>query len=104
MIEITLLLVVNIALIGIIIACWKKSNLDLVLPGLSKYIFMFLAGWLGFSVLFCLLILFNDLESGKVFSYQSLLRLISTALRLLAMGWGITISLIWLPTKFSKHR
>ena len=104
MIEITLLLVVNIALIGIIIAYWKKSKLEFVLPGLSKYIFMFLAGWLGFTILFSLQILFDDLESGKIFSYRLLERLISTALCLLALGWAITISLIWLPTKFSKQR
>lgn len=104
MIEIALLLVINMALIGILIAYWKKSNLDLVLSGLSKYILMFLTGWLGFSILFILLMLFNDLENGKTFSYQLLERLISTALRLLAMGWAITFSLIWLPTKFSKQR
>ncbi len=103
MIEFTLLLVVNIALIAIIVVYWKNSKLDFVLPGLSKYIFMFLAGWLGFSVLFSLLILFDDLESGKAFSYQLLLSLITTALRLLALGWAITISLIWLTTKFSKQ-
>ena len=104
MIEITLLMVINIALIGIIVVYWKKSKLDLVLPGLSKYILLFLAGWLGFSILFSLLMLFNDLENGKTFSYQLLERLISTALCLLALGWAITISLIWLPTKFSKQR
>jgi hypothetical protein len=100
MIEITILVVVNIALIGVIVANWKKSKLNFVLPGLSKYIFMFLTGWLGFTILFSLHILFDDLESGKTLSYELLLRLIATALSLLAMGWVITISLIWLPTKF----
>lgn len=103
MIEITILVVVNIALIGIIVANGKRSKLNFVLPGLSKYIFMFLTGWIGFSILFSLFMLFEDLESGKIFSYQLLLRSIITFLCLLALGLATAISFIWLPTKFSKQ-
>jgi ABC-type dipeptide/oligopeptide/nickel transport system permease component len=103
MIEFTLLLVFALAILGAIVARARKSKFDHVLHGLGRYIFILLAGWLGFSLLFALYILFDDLESGKMFSYQLLLRWMTNVLRLLTIGLGVAIVLVWVPTRFSKR-
>ncbi len=103
MIELTLLLAINLFLTGVVVVNWKKSKLDFVLPGLGRYILMFLTGWLSFSILFGLLVLFDDLESSKTFSYHLLSNGASTALRLIAIGLALTFFLTWLPTKLSRQ-
>jgi hypothetical protein len=68
--EFILLLVINAALAGAVIMYWKKSNLDSTFTGVSKYIFILLAGWIGLSIIIGLFLTFHDLENSKVFSYQ----------------------------------
>ncbi len=104
MIELALLLAINLFLAVVVVANWKKSKLDFILLELSKYVFILLIGWLAFSILFGLLVFFDDFEGSKEFSYQLLTSGASTALRWIAIGLVLTFLLTWLPIKFSKQR
>jgi hypothetical protein len=101
--EFTLLLVINVALVGTVIAYWRKSNLDTIFTGLGKYIFILLAGWIGFSIIIGLFLAFQDLENSKVFSYELLLGDVIVALRFLAVGVVLTFLLTWFSNRFSKR-
>ncbi len=101
--EFILLLVINVALIVAVIAYWKKSNPDRIFSGLSKYLFILLAGWIGFSIIIGLFLAFNDLENSKVFSYQLLVGDVIVVLRFFAVGLLLTFLLIWIPIRFSKQ-
>jgi hypothetical protein len=99
--EFILLLVINVALVSAVIAYW--SNLDSIFIGLGKYIFILLAGWVGFSIMVGLILAFDDLENSKVFSYQLLLGDVIVVLRFFAVGLVLTFLLTWIPIKFSKQ-
>jgi hypothetical protein len=101
--EFILLLVINMALVGTIIAYWRKRNLDSIFIGLGKYIFILLAGWIGFSIIIGLFLAFDDLENSKVFSYQLLLGDVIVVLRFFAVGLVLTFLLTWIPIRFSKR-
>lgn len=101
--EFTLLLVINVVLIAAIVVYWRKSNLESNLLGLGKYILILLMGWIGFSILFGLTSVFDQLENSKVFSYQLLLGNLIVVLRFFAAGLVMTFLLIWIPFRFSKQ-
>lgn len=101
--EFTLLLVINVALVAAIVVYWRKSNLESNLIGLGKYILILLMGWIGFSILFGLTSVFDQLENSKVFSYQLLLGDLIVVLRFFAAGLVMTFLLIWIPFRFSKQ-
>jgi len=102
--EFTLLLVLNLGLIAAIVVYWRKSNLESNLLGLGKYIFILLMGWIGFSILFGLISVFDKLEGSKVFSYQLLLGDLIIVLRFFAGGLTLTFCLIWVSIQTSKQR
>lgn len=101
--EFTLLLVVNAALAGAVITYWRKSNHDIASTGVGKYIFILLAGWIGFSIIIGLFLAFQDLENSKVFSYQLLLGDVIVVLRFSAVGLVLTFLLTWIPFRLSKR-
>ena len=101
--EFILLLVINAALAGTVITYWRKSNLDSTSKGVGKYIFILLAGWIGFSIIIGLFLAFQDLENSKVFSYQLLLGDVIVVLRFIAFGLGLTFLLTWVTVRFSKR-
>ncbi len=101
--EFILLLVINAALAGAVIMYWKKSNLDSTSTGVGKYIFILLAGWIGFSIIIGLFLAFQDLENSKVFSYRLLLGDVIVVLRFIAFGLGLTFLLTWVTVRFSKR-
>jgi uncharacterized membrane protein YbhN (UPF0104 family) len=102
--ELTLLLVINVALIAAIVVYWRKSNHESNLLGLGKYIFILLVGWIGFSILFGLISVFDQLENSKVFSNQLLLGNLIIVLRFFAVGLTLTFCLIWVSIQLSKKR
>lgn len=98
--EFTLLLVINVALIAAIVVYWRKSNL----LDLGKYIFILLMGWIGFSILFGLISVFDQLENSKIFSCQLLLGDVIVVLRFFAVGLTLTFCLIWVSIQLSKQK
>jgi uncharacterized membrane protein len=104
MIEFILLLVINAALVGVVIAYWRKSNLDSTITGVGKYIFILLAGWIGFSIIIGLFLAFQDLENSKVFSYPLLLGDVIVTLRFFAVGLTLTFCLIWVSNSLGRGR
>jgi hypothetical protein len=98
-----LLLVINAVLAWAVIVYWRKSNLNSIFAGVGKYIFILLAGWIGFSIIIGLFLAFQDLENSKVFSYQLLLGDLIVVLRFFAAGLVMTFLLIWIPFRFSKQ-
>ncbi len=103
MTQFILLLVINAALAGAVIAYWRKSNLDIASTGVGKYIFILLAGWIGFSIIIGLFLAFQDLENSKVFSYQLLFGDVIVVLRFIAFGLVLTFLLMWITVQFSKR-
>ncbi|MCE2893942.1 MAG: hypothetical protein LW721_05860 [Flammeovirgaceae bacterium] len=101
--EFILLLVINAALAGVVITYWRKSNLDIAFTGVGKYIFILLAGWIGFSIIIGLFLAFQDLENSKVFSYQLLLGDVIVVLRFIAVGLVLTFLLTWATVRFSER-
>jgi biotin transporter BioY len=101
--EFILLLVINAALIGVVIAYWRKGYLNSIFSGVGKYIFIFLVGWIGFSIIIGLFLAFDDLENSKVFSYQLLVGDVIVVLRFFAVGLVLTFLLTWIPFRFSKQ-
>ncbi len=101
--ELTLLLVINMALVGACIAYWRKSDLERIFLGLGKYIIIFLTGWIGFSLLVGLFLAFQDLENSKVLSYQLLAGDVIVVLRFIAFGIVLTFLLAWITVRFSKR-
>jgi hypothetical protein len=102
--EFILLLVINAALAGVVITYWRKSNLDIAFTGVGKYIFILLAGWIGFSIIIGLFLAFQDLENSKVFSYQLILKDVIVVLRFFAAGLVLTFCLVRVSIQLSKKR
>ncbi len=101
--EFLLLLAINAALVGVVIAYWRKSYLNNIFSGVGKYIFIFLAGWIGFSIIIGLFLAFQDLKNSKVFSYQLLVGDVIVALRFFAVGLVLTFLLTWTAVRVSKR-
>jgi hypothetical protein len=101
--ELTLLLVINMALAGACIAYWRKSDLERIFLGLGKYIIILLTGWIGFSILVGLFLAFRDLENSKVLSYRLLVGDVIVVLRFMAVGLVLTFLLTWIAVQFSKR-
>jgi len=103
MIETSFLIVINMALVGAFIVYWRRSDLERISLGLSKYIIILLTGWIGLSILIGLFLAFQDLENSKVFSYQLLAGDVIVVLQLIAVGLVLTFLLTWISVKFSKR-
>jgi len=91
MTELFLLLVITVILIMISTIRLKDKKLNYIWSEFNIHAILFLAGWVTFSILSGLFIVFDDLESSRDYSNQELIHGAKVGMRLMTMGFGLFI-------------
>jgi len=91
MTELFLLLVLTVILIIIAAIRLKDNKPNFIWSEFITHAILFLAGWVIFSIMTGLFIVFDDLESSSVYSIQESLRGAKVGMRLMAAGVGLSM-------------
>ncbi len=89
MLELTLLVPIAITIIIVSVIHLKKRILNSLWADFNTHAILLFGGWIIFSILSGLFIVFNDLEGSRDYSDQELLLGAKVGMRL--MTWGLLI-------------
>jgi len=100
-IELFLLLVIFVILIVITAIRLKDKNQNFIWSEFYPHAILFLAGWIIFSIMTGLFIVFDDLESSRDYSVQELLHGAKVGFRLMTVGFGLLILSIFMISQMN---
>lgn len=104
MLELALYIVITTIIIIITVIQMKKIILNAIWPDFSTHAILLLVGWIIFSTLSGLFVVFDDLEKAVDYSNQELLHGVKVGMRFMAWGLLILYMIIFSRSKKSTNQ